>query len=248
MMLAARGIFLAARRKKGWANPYVTDGLVAYWDGEWNAGGGVHDESTTDWYDLTGNGHKLHAPSPIWGDAYSAVNTEGTKESKFRATAAEAVWFKDLIATGRYTIELHTSNRQALDAYILSYGVDNFMIRGFGYTSGNTGSYFRLGGTSYYSRGGFAVGAHQVWSASCDGTACVQVINGSEVSATGTFSAVLPSYGFVLGARGDLYSNQIGSRDMKYHRISVYSRPLTAAEIAANYAVDKARFNLPDAT
>ena len=26
-----------------WTNPYVTDGLVAMWDGEWNAGGGVHD-------------------------------------------------------------------------------------------------------------------------------------------------------------------------------------------------------------
>ena len=30
--------------------------------------------------------------------------------------------------------------------------------------------------------------------------------------------------------------------------IRFYSRALAAAEVAANYAVDKARFNLPDAT
>ena len=32
---------------------------------------------------------------------------------------------------------------------------------------------------------------------------------------------------------------------MKVHSIRIYSRALTAAEIAANYAIDKARFNLP---
>lgn len=25
-----------------WENPYITDGLVALWDGEWNAGFGKH--------------------------------------------------------------------------------------------------------------------------------------------------------------------------------------------------------------
>ena len=31
----------------------------------------------------------------------------------------------------------------------------------------------------------------------------------------------------------------------KFHCCRIYNRALTAAEIAANYAVDKARFNLP---
>ena len=43
---------------------------------------------------------------------------------------------------------------------------------------------------------------------------------------------------------------RIGNGDgSTYHtpvcRYAIYSRALTAAEIAANYAVDKARFNLP---
>lgn len=32
-------------RRKGWTNPYVTNGLVAMWDAEWNAGGGKHDST-----------------------------------------------------------------------------------------------------------------------------------------------------------------------------------------------------------
>ena len=31
----------------------------------------------------------------------------------------------------------------------------------------------------------------------------------------------------------------------QYHCLRLYSRALTAAEIAHNYAIDKARFNLP---
>jgi hypothetical protein len=34
----------------------------------------------------------------------------------------------------------------------------------------------------------------------------------------------------------------------KYHFIRLYSRALTAAEIAANYAIDVQRFNLPTAS
>lgn len=36
-------------------NPYITDGLIAMWDGEWNKAIGVHDDSATTWNDLTGN-------------------------------------------------------------------------------------------------------------------------------------------------------------------------------------------------
>lgn len=56
-MAAARNGIAAAKR--GWVNPYVTDGLVAMWDGEWNVKGGVHDADATTIADLSGNGHDL---------------------------------------------------------------------------------------------------------------------------------------------------------------------------------------------
>lgn len=34
--------------------PYVTKGLIAMWDGEWNAGYGIHDPNATVWKDLSG--------------------------------------------------------------------------------------------------------------------------------------------------------------------------------------------------
>ena len=37
-------------------NPYITDGLVAMYDGEWNAGLGKHNPIVNVWIDLSGNG------------------------------------------------------------------------------------------------------------------------------------------------------------------------------------------------
>ena len=38
-----------------WSNPYVTDGLIAMWDGEWNVGPGKHSSTTSTWKDLIGS-------------------------------------------------------------------------------------------------------------------------------------------------------------------------------------------------
>ena len=43
-MIGMRNLMIAGGG--GWQNPYVTDGLVAMWDGEWNAGPGAHDASS----------------------------------------------------------------------------------------------------------------------------------------------------------------------------------------------------------
>ena len=40
-MIAARQIAFGRGAAK-WINPYITDGLIAMWDGEWNAGGGLY--------------------------------------------------------------------------------------------------------------------------------------------------------------------------------------------------------------
>ena len=58
MMIGARTAAWA--KSGGWVNPYVPDGLVAMWDGEWNAGGGVHDPNATVWKDLSGNGYDMN--------------------------------------------------------------------------------------------------------------------------------------------------------------------------------------------
>ena len=54
-MIAERQIAFGRGAKKGLsAKDYIQDGLVAMWDGEWNAGGGKHNTNATMWKDLTG--------------------------------------------------------------------------------------------------------------------------------------------------------------------------------------------------
>ena len=36
-----------------------------------------------------------------------------------------------------------------------------------------------------------------------------------------------------------------GQSEFRFHSVRVYNRLLSGAEISANYAIDKARFNLP---
>lgn len=42
--------------------PYITDGLLAMWDGEWNTGLGEHDEEAIIWKDISNNGFDFVLP------------------------------------------------------------------------------------------------------------------------------------------------------------------------------------------
>ena len=81
----------------GWNNPYVTDGLVAMWDGEWNAGGGVHDTDAKSLVNLA-EGESLAFGSDVEvHDKYiglrSSVSEQGTATSRIK-TATQAYTFE----------------------------------------------------------------------------------------------------------------------------------------------------------
>ena len=57
----------------GWKNPYVTDGLVAMWDGEWNAGPGKHDNSATGLKDLVGSRDLSLVGTCDWTNGYAEL-------------------------------------------------------------------------------------------------------------------------------------------------------------------------------
>ena len=63
-------------------NPYIRDGLIATWDGEWNVGFGEHDAESTTWVDLTGNGHDWALTSNYsWGEDFLNITGKcGTGE------------------------------------------------------------------------------------------------------------------------------------------------------------------------
>ena len=73
-MLGVRGT-MATSEAEPWVNPYITDGLVAMWDGEWNIAGGKHDPNATTWVDISGNGNDwttLSGNGWIDGNAWNA--------------------------------------------------------------------------------------------------------------------------------------------------------------------------------
>lgn len=239
-MVGAKGIMSSGG--SGWKNPYVTDGLIAMWDGEWNAGPGMHDGTITDWFDLTGNEHKLHAPSPSWaadGAVYSVT------DNIFRASADEGEWFRTLLGTGRYSLEIVASGFNTIGCAFFCYRTrSDFYIRGSGKNATNTNVMFSsLGNEIYYTDlVNYAMELPRYVHVGCDVTTGKVMMNQSVTDITGNFAITPVKFQMALGATGELGDALKGQ---KYSRLAIYSRPLTAEEIAANYAIDKERFNLP---
>ena len=225
MMLGAR---TAAWAKSGGgvstAKDYVQDGLIAMWDGIENAGWGVHDPNATTWKDLTGNGNDLIVTKPgLWSD--NAFNFDGTKCCYREDNLDGSIYFESCVflRTGRWIINL--SNKPSYTRFmVLSKNRQNIMGKS---------------PTSYIF------------------TADV----GSRVATVGfDYSSVLDCYQNGVKIDGLIYSDEwnngvgvsVGYRPAGsytgagiMHRLCVYNRALTNAEIAANFSVDKARFNLP---
>ena len=224
--------------------PYVTDGLVAWWDGIWNAGLGVHDPSATTWPDLVGT-YTMTESSPVdtWGNDH--------------LTMGGTTWN---ITPKTQFVHLLNSPQRAGEAYgveiVLSHNNQgNKCIFGHRYTTLDIHAehareqvWFKNG--SDVNIGPSAGGLHslslfgrrdgstsnQINSWYCNGalvqtvTRAYNVANDNDNVQAGVGLGQYPARGIAVA---DIYC------------IRFYNRILTADEIAANYAADKARFGLP---
>ena len=215
--------------------PYITDGLVAWYDGIWNAGMGKHDANATVWIDLingktlafngnyTVNADNLYIPEGSYahGSTISHIGAD-TIEMVIQATSHPA---------NSAAFDWRSSSSSSSYARLLLYGWDNANLQ-------NYGAY-----------------------AKSDGTFCAQSsIVGNRVSVS--FVDSLASYsGWLNGEQKTSKTGQTGTdagaaylwlnyyvgkytMSANYHCIRIYNRALTADEIAHNYAVDKERFGL----
>lgn len=237
MLIADRNGFATRRR---WKNPYVADGLVAMWDGEWNAGGGVHDPTATVWKDLVSSYDISISGFNVGGD-FVRFN----KTSVLFVTEAEQ---------GNATIEIvldnlayHTASYQN----IVSVGQSRLQ-------SGSTNIAYTLSASSVYIYNGalyfdtYELYQQDYWHPFAQGTTSI-----SFYSKVGTFNWNNP-----LTINGNLvYFKRVSGNapatessvfilgssyvSMNVKSVRLYSRLLSTSEIAANYSIDKARFNLP---
>ena len=210
------------------ARDYVQDGLIAMWDGIENAGWGIHDSSAATWKDLVG-GNDLVLKNTAHFDENSLVSANRDKltalcSSKLPYASIEVCGFADA-----------SRNTSALVCFGNSVDVNRMFACGKESIQTYNGNYM-LKLTP-------PADPKCTWAGVHDGDRHEAYVRGE--LATGTITTNnWYSVNSLFGLSGsDSYAwwNFVGS----YYSVRLYSRALTAEELAHNYAIDKARFNLP---
>ena len=219
-------------RKKLSAKSYVQDGLIAMWDGIENAGWGVHDSSAQGWTNL------------VTGDVSPLVNSIGSFEDN-RFAAGNGGGVNIGLFSGVCALEIcvsrHSSNysivspdKDANDSTTIS-AINMIFVNGVGYVPNKQNAGKRVSFEDYTTPHTIAF----VRETPSDGSV---VTYGDGIISTGN---LYNDYWKV--SKGYLAYSSYQSRwsNIDCYCLRLYSRALTADEIAANYAIDKARFNLP---
>ena len=235
---------------------YVTDGLIAMWDGEDNQGTGVHNPSATTWVDLAGNHAAMQFTNaaPVIGANHLHFNGGGG----FITDAAD---IGAALNAEACTVEIVCNpvalvNDGTLFACVdYANGVKHrtaWVRSGTGVVPGVIASMeYKAGDESYtpYQMYDQTVNDVRSYSFTYSADKCRVYRNGAaEVVAEGVNKGVNcePSTAwFSVGQRTSKNGQSAGMANMKVYAIRIYSRVLTADEIAANHAQDVARFFAP---
>ena len=221
-----------------WKNPYVTDGLVAMWDGEWNVSGGVHDQNAVSWRDVVGG--EILSPyvsvRPTVG-SNSVTVPEGTFLSTREA-------FADIAASRECTIEIVAQFFQADESAQFAVHIGLPSVTSIP-TLGMLCQWVKWGwsnvGVVYNTNDGFSSGLN---SSSCvyGGDLLQTYYNGDFRSVIGCYSQVAAGGHLILG---DVAWGSPARQAITYHCVRIYDRAISNFDVAVNYAIDKARFGLP---
>lgn len=204
---------------KGWVNPYVTDGLIAMWDGEWNAGGGVHDDLATGLKDLVGNHDLTLVGTCDWSNGYAALDSN----SYFKNESAK-------IDSGVGQIELAGQFNKSEASLI---GLSNNYAMGS--YSGWVLCLARVGINRYVSNDYAPFTLSVEYDVDCNPQKAYWR-NVNRISYGGERAKNLGDFISISG--------MTQSQPRNFYSLRVYSKVLTDAERNANYAIDKERFSL----
>lgn len=228
MMIGAR---TAAWAKSGYtAKDYVQDGLIAMWDGIENAGWGVHNPTATVWKDLVGD-NDLTVQNGTWGsDGLITPNSNYTVNPAIGSKAA-------IPLSADILLDINMVFNYSRNTYVLEFGDNQHILtleRNSGFIKNHTGRAFS------YDWGMKRIAVH------VDYINDRLFVNGAEVVDRGSGNSWTNSANVVLfGYSGNNVPGASRCYFGKYLAVRPYEKVLFPAEIAANYAVDKARFGLP---
>ena len=243
MLINLRNALMAGKR---WKNPYVTDGLVAMWDGEWNAGGGVHTTERVCKNLVSDNYHGTVGSGVEIGNNYFGFN--GVRNINNSIQLGNSWFGKPEHLTCEVCLVSDGAGDQSQQCAFggteggdsgISYFSNNIQCRG-SYTSGAAATTrFDLGyswlGTSQAQTLSLSIGAEGCFV--CKNGVIVANKIGGTVDWTKTVRQCF------IGC--DAFNPTEYHLNGKVYSVRFYSRAFTTSEIAANYAIDRARFGLP---
>ena len=210
-------------------NPYVSDGLVAMWDAEWNAGFGVHDSDSLVWVDLVGGNNMVLNPASVWSDQY-LLNPANTKGAIAQRWADDAVTIEVVMRIKGFYKYYNT-------VFVVYNKFNDAVFRGIGkryehLTNGVKQGFYQVPftRTSVFQASFFM--DKETWGNN------ISFIDNEMMSST---RITVATHTIDEDA---VYINA-GSYDVEYYTIRLYSRELTDAERSLNYETDRLRFNLP---
>ena len=221
------------------AKDYVQSGLVAMWDGIENAGWGQHNPSATTWKDLVG-GNYFTIPANTQSVRYSWENGALVGSGSNLSIGSNNTFS----AQNELTFEVVGAVNAVpnLSGYACVAG--NAQVRPiFLYPTKLTYIYLASVGTAAFGTAPLARLSAAVTSGSANS---VFYSNGASVLTSSLHVSFASNKVWVFGYQGtSSASNPWGDGgNVECSAIRIYSRALTASEIARNYAIDKARFGL----
>lgn len=234
MLINLRNALMAGKRLPT-ASDYV-GAISHFWDGIENAGYGTHNPSATTWKDLVGN-----ADMAITQGAFSTDHLVVSNSSAYTSNVTEPPAAIEVVLSRTSGYAVIVSN-DTLNRRGLFYNINASEGYGF-YFDGNG----KASNIIPYSQSN-ALSVAGMWDSSdSSSTTSTTYINGQINDYSKKHSSSWDSRRPV-----DVGGNGQGSYRYgfygKIYRLTFHFRVPTADEIAANYAIDKARFGLPDAT
>lgn len=214
---------------------YVTDGLIARWDGIDNTADG-HDSSATTWKDLVGS-YDIAVPS---GSATWDTDGLVLTGAQARNIKSSSVWSAMTNTTIEVVLTPSATSTCAVVAFDMSGSGAN--SKGVYLYSDNSIGFVGQSSTTFASGQTALTDIKQVACLYNGHNVSKALVNGNAASSSGNSHSMRHSTSYI--AIGNSDSGTAYLFNGKIRAMRVYNRQLTDAELAQNLAADTARFSL----
>lgn len=220
-------------------NPYVTKGLIAMWDGEWNAGLGRHDGSICEWKDVVGKSDCKSIGTPRFSNKATVLDGNSCWEVNPSPELVKAVQSASVTCE---VVLRFDKDASAMNEGFIGFGKTDSRVL-WGYVGGRP-----FGPDAVIVFQHKSSPAIQGWkvSSSLDGLHTV-VISSHDAEVLGWIDAKVCLKTKTAVATNPLpcyigYIDSWAKMKGRIYCVRIYNRALDERELLANHAIDKKRF------